>query len=135
MFAEQKVCFLNNLYKNWESFVTLQLPSDGCVALWTNESEKQDTITICTSLPKKEDVPYVETSRDKGRKEKESTYMEMSRTMTEKDAYISNDMQLQNQSSNFVLKNKSLLSATGILSCSPMAYNTTVSLDELTCTN
>ena len=32
-------------------------------------------------------------------------------------------------------KINSLLSATSILSCSPMAYNTTASLDKLTCTD
>ena len=56
-------------------------------------------------------------------------------TMTKKDAYISNDVQLQNHSLTLVLKNKSLLSATGILSCSPMAYDTTTSLDKVTCTD
>ena len=44
-------------------------------------------------------------------------------------------MQLQNHSLNFFHKNKSLLSATSILSHSPMAYNTTASLDKLTCTD
>ena len=44
-------------------------------------------------------------------------------------------MQLQNHSSTFFHKNKSLLSATSILSRSPMAYNTAVSLDKLTCTD
>ena len=53
-------------------------------------------------------------------------------TMTKKDAYISNDMQIQNLSLTFILKNKSLLTATSILSRSPMAYNTT---DQLSCTD
>ena len=53
--------------------------------------------------------------------------------MTKWDAYISKEMQLQNHSSTFILKNKSLFSATSILSLSPMAYNTTASLDKLTC--
>ena len=44
-------------------------------------------------------------------------------------------MQLQNQSLAFILKNKSLLSATSILSRSPMTYTTTASLDKLTCTD
>ena len=44
-------------------------------------------------------------------------------------------MQLQNHSLTSIHKNKSLLSATSFLSCSPMAYNTTASLDKLTCTN
>ena len=55
--------------------------------------------------------------------------------MTEKDEYISNEMQLQNHSLTFFHKNKPLLSATSILSRSHMAYNTTASLDKLTCTD
>ena len=43
-------------------------------------------------------------------------------------------MQLLNHSLTFILKNNSLLSAASILSRSPMAYNTTASLDKLTCT-
>ena len=56
-------------------------------------------------------------------------------TMTKNDAYICNEMQFQNRSSTFIHKNKSLLSATSILSGSPMAYNTTASVDKLTCTD
>ena len=55
--------------------------------------------------------------------------------MTKALAYIRNEMQLQNHSLTFFHKNKSLLSVTGILSRSPMAYNTTASLDKLTCTD
>ena len=55
-------------------------------------------------------------------------------TRTKKDAYINNEMQLQNHSLTFIHKNKSL-SATSILSRSPMAYSSTASLDKLTCTN
>ena len=42
-------------------------------------------------------------------------------------------MQLQNLSSTFRHKNKSILSATCNTSCPPMAYNTAGSLDQLTC--
>ena len=56
-------------------------------------------------------------------------------TMTKKDAYISNEMQLQNQSSTFLHKSKSLLSATSLLSRSPMVYIITASWDKLTCTD
>ena len=69
--------FLKNLYKSWESLVTLQLQSDCFVVFWANESEKQDTTTFCTILPNKEEVPYMELSRDNDRKRKESPYMEM----------------------------------------------------------
>ena len=56
-------------------------------------------------------------------------------TMTKRDAYINNEMQLQNHSLTFIHKNKSLPPATSILSCSPMVYTTTASLDKLTCTD
>ena len=55
--------------------------------------------------------------------------------MTKNDAFISNEMQLQNHSLTSIHKNKSLLSATSIISCSSKAYNTTASLDKLTCTD
>ena len=44
-------------------------------------------------------------------------------------------MQLQNHSIVFIHKNISLVSASSILSCSLRAYNTTASLDKLTCTD
>ena len=44
-------------------------------------------------------------------------------------------MQLQNFSLTFIPKNESLLSATSILFRSPMAHNTTASLDTLTFTD
>ena len=81
------------------------------------------------------EFPYVEMSRDNDQKRKESPYMEISRDNDQKHAYISNEMQLQNHSLTFFHKNKSLLSATSILSRSPMAYNTTASLEKLTCTD
>ena len=59
----------------------------------------------------------------------------MSRDNDQKNAYISNDMQLQSHSLTFILKDKSFLSATSILSRSPMADITTASLDKLTCTD
>ena len=55
--------------------------------------------------------------------------------MAKRDAYMSNELQLQNLSSTFIHKNKSLFSATSILSRSPMSYNTTASLEKLTCTD
>ena len=59
----------------------------------------------------------------------------MSRDTDPKHAYICNEMQLQNHSLSFFHKNKSLFSATSILSRSRMAYNTNASLDKLTCTD
>ena len=84
---------------------------------------------------KRKEVPYIEMSRENDQKRKESPCMKMSRDNDQKHAYISNEIQLQNRSLTFFHKNKSLLSATSILSCSPMAYNTTASLDKLTCTD
>ena len=127
--------FLKNLYKSWESLVTLQLQSDCFVVFWANESEKQDITTFCTILPNKEEVPFMELSRDNDRKRKESPYMEMWPDNDKKNAYISTEMQLQNHSLTLIHENKSLLSATRILFCSPMAHNTTASLDKLTCTD
>ena len=55
-------------------------------------------------------------------------------TMTKKHAYISNEMRLQNHSLTFIHKKITSFSY-HILSRSPMAYNTTASLDKLTCTD
>ena len=44
-------------------------------------------------------------------------------------------MQIRSHFLTFIHKNKSLVSATSILSLSPMAYNSTASLDKLTCTD
>ena len=54
---------------------------------------------------------------------------------TEKDAYLSFEMQLQRQFLNFFHKSKSLLPATSILFLSPIAYNLTSSTDKLTRTD
>ena len=53
--------------------------------------------------------------------------------MTKIDAYISNEMQLQHHYLTFIHKSKSILSATSILSRSPMAYNTTAPLGKVSC--
>ena len=56
-------------------------------------------------------------------------------TIAKEVAYVSNELQLLNHSLSFVVRNYSLLSATNILYRSPMAYNTTVSLDKLAFTD
>ena len=53
--------------------------------------------------------------------------------MTKKEANKSNSFYLLNHSLSFKVRNSSLLSAASVLSHSPMAYNTTASLDKLTC--
>ena len=73
-------------------------------------------------------------SRDKDQR-KEIVYMAVSRDNDQINAYISNEMQLQNHSLTFFHTNKSFPSATSILFCSPVASNTTASLDKLTCTD
>ena len=70
---------------------------------------------------KRKEVPYLEMSRDNDQKRKESPYLEMSHDNDQKPAYLSNEMQLRNHSSTFIHRNESLLSATSILSRSPMA--------------
>ena len=74
-------------------------------------------------------------SRDNDQKGKNLPLKNGQVTMTKKYAYISNEMQPKNPSSAFIHKNKSFPSATSILSCSPTAYDTTASLDNLTCTD
>ena len=75
----------------------------------------------------------MEMSRDNDQKKTESPYMEMSGDNRQKVAYISNELQPVNHSLSFNVRNYLLLSATSILSRSSMAYNTTASLDKLTC--
>ena len=77
----------------------------------------------------------MEMSRDNDQKRKKFFLWKCHVTMTKKDAYISNEVQVQNHSLTFIHKNKSLPSATSILSRSPMAYNSTASLDKVTCTD
>ena len=50
----------------------------------------------------------------------------------DKKAYKSKSFQVQNQSLRFIVKIYSLPSATSTLSHSPMAFNTSASLDKLT---
>ena len=59
----------------------------------------------------------------------------MSRDNDQKHAYINNEIQLQIHSLSLIHNNKSFFSATSILSRSPMAYNTTNSLEKLTCSD
>ena len=77
----------------------------------------------------------MEMSRDNDEKRKVPPYTEMSRDNDQKQAFISKEVQLQNHSLTFFHKNKSLLSATSILSRSPMTYHTKASLDKLNCTD
>ena len=72
-------------------------------------------------------------SRDNDQKRREDPYMEVSR---DTGAYKSSDLHLSNHCSTLFLKNQLVfLSATSFLSCSPMAYNTTKTLNKLTCTD
>ena len=85
--------------------------------------------------PKGKDAPYLEMSRDNDQKEENLLIWKGHLTLTKKDAYIKSEFQLQNHSLAFVQTNESLLPATSFLFCSPKAYNTTDSLDKLTCTD
>ena len=73
--------------------------------------------------------------RYKVKKKRESPYMGRSRDNDGKRSVYKYRNAAQNLSFTFFHKNKLLLSATSILSRSPMAHNTTASLDKLTCTN
>ena len=76
----------------------------------------------------KKEVPYMEKTRDSEQKGKNILIWKCHVRMTKKDAYISNEIQFQNNSQFFIHKNKSLFSATSILYRSPLqhyAYNTT----------
>ena len=77
----------------------------------------------------------MERSRNNDRKKEKHLIWNCHVTMTKNDAYKSNEMHLRNHALNSIDKNKSLLSATSFLYRSPMAYNTTASLDKLTCTD
>ena len=70
-------------------------------------------------------------TRDKDQKSKEVPYMEVSR---DTDAYKSSNFHFSKSLFNFHSQKNSLLSATSILSRSPMVYNTTETLDKLVCT-
>ena len=74
----------------------------------------------------------MEMSRDNDQKRKKIPYMEVSH---DTDAYKAVNYSSQIFVQLSFSKNNSLLSATSILSRSPMAYNTTASMDKLTCTN
>ena len=72
--------------------------------------KKQITTTFCTNLSKKET---------------RSIYGNVAWQWLQK-LYKSNSFWFQNHSLSFIVKNYALLSATSVLSPSPMAYNTTV---------
>ena len=77
----------------------------------------------------------MEMLRDKDQK-KNSHFLEGPRENHSKKACESNSFMLLNHLSSFRLsKNFSLVSATNMLSVSPIAYNATASLDKLTCNN
>ena len=42
--------------KNWESLVTLELPSDCWVVVWKIESEKQNILTFLQSYQKRKEI-------------------------------------------------------------------------------
>ena len=87
---------------------------------------------VIQTYQKRSESPYLEMSRDNVRKRKyfliEKYHVTMARTKAV--TYIS---QIMVQLS--FLKINSLLSATSVLSRSPMAYNTTETLNKLACTD
>ena len=77
----------------------------------------------------------MEVSRDNDRKGTNLLIWKCDVIRIKNDAYIRNELQIQNHSLTFIYKNKLFLSGTSILSRSLMAYNTTASLDKLTFTD
>ena len=69
------------------------------------------------------------------KKERISLYGNVKWQSATKISYISNQLQLLNQSLSFIVRNYSLHSAASILFRSPRAYITTASLNKLTCTD
>ena len=139
---------MNNFYKNWESLVTLQLPS--ClpsasplslrllsVASFSEQMNLKNKYFHFLYKPTKKRKRFHiwKCQVTMPKKGKNLLIWTSHLTMTKRNAYISNEMQLKIIFLLFFHKNKSLLSATTILSRSPMAYNTTASLDKLTCTD
>ena len=62
----------------------LQLSFACWVVFWTDESEKQESNTFVTNLPKSKEVPYMDMSGDNDQKRKEIPYMEKSRENDQK---------------------------------------------------
>ena len=87
---------------------------------------------VVQTYQKRKEVPYMEVSRDNDQKRKKVPYLEVSR---DTGAYKSSELHFSNHCSTFNLKNQLASSATSILSRSPMAYNTTQTLDKLICTD
>ena len=99
--------FLNELKKSWESLVTIQLPSDGWVVFEQLNLKNSLLFFFYTNIQKKERgsrYPDMDMSPEKDQRVSKSPYMEMSRENGQKDAYIRNKTQLQNQSSTILHK-------------------------------
>ena len=84
---------------------------------------------------KRKESPHMEMSCDTDRKRKESPYIEMSRDNRQKSCVYRKRIAAPKSFVIFFSQKNSLLSATGILSRSPRAHNSTSSLDKLTCTD
>ena len=74
-------------------------------------------------------------SSDNDQKRKESPYMETSMDKDRIKSVHRKQFTAPKLCFKFVKKNRSPLSATSVLSSSPLAYNSTSSLDKLACTN
>ena len=130
----KKTVFLNNFYKSWASLETLQLRS-GCWVVFLNRWTWKTKHFYPLYKPTKKRTMFliVKSQVAMSKKGKILLIWKIHVTMASKDAYVSNNLQLQKLSSTFIHKNKSLLPATSILSRSSMFYKNVVSLDKLTC--
>ena len=77
-------CFLNISYKSWESLVTLRCHL--IVASYSEQMSLKNKILLLfeQTYLKKNEVPYMEMSRDNAQKREESLYMEKSRNNDQK---------------------------------------------------
>ena len=131
---KKKGCFLKSLHKNRPLLVSLQVLFDCWIVFWTNESEKRVLYFFVQAYREKK---YHLTRTKEKIVTCEWPRKESSRGHDQKNVYKSDNMQHQRQFLTIQLTFKSFLSATTVLSQRPnvLTYNTTASLDKLTCSN
>ena len=102
---------------------------------------KNEVFLFCCSLLERKQAACMEKSRSNVQQSRELSQMKTSRDndpLKYAESLKSNNLLLEAHSLTFILKNKSILSATNVLSqpkTKPLAYGTTASMDKLVCTN
>ena len=136
-FVEIKRLFFQNLHKSWMSFATSQLPSHCWDVFWAMNLKRNKLLLLVNKPAQKGRRLDLWKSHTTETGKGKNLLVRKNQVKLTKEAYISNDLLAQNHSLTFILKNKSLLPATSVLSgqLEPMAYNSTPSLDNLICTD